>query len=47
MEEKETWIFTFGVNHSPYENRYVEIYDTFTNARKKMFEVFGARWAMI
>jgi len=41
---KEYWYFTFGGCHST-PNAYVKIYGTFSEARQKMINKFGVKWA--
>lgn len=38
------WIFTFG-SGQPNEGKYVVFHGTFGEARQKMFDLFGSRWA--
>lgn len=45
-EEKQDWIFTFGVN-DPLGKYYVVIHDTLSNARFRMEERFAQNWAMM
>ena len=40
----ETWIFTFGVGQQ-HEGKYVRIRGTYGEARQKMFDLFGDKWA--
>lgn len=44
MQNNEYWIFTFGVGQA-HAHKYVKIYGTYEEARKKMFEAYGDRWA--
>lgn len=43
-EEKKDWVFTFGVG-TEHGGKFVEIHDTWLEARRKMFLVFGKEWA--
>ena len=38
------YIFTFGQN-SPNRGRCVKLFGSYTETRKKMFELFGCKWA--
>ena len=40
----EYWIFTFGYGQR-HAGQYVKIFGTFGEARKKMFDLFGDKWA--
>ena len=46
----EEWFFTFGFGHYtgglPLRNRYVVFTGNFIEARKKMFDIVGPKWAM-
>lgn len=42
---KQKWYFTFGVGDSIHSKHFVCIEDTNENARNKMFEHFGNKWA--
>lgn len=42
---EEYWIFTFGCGQSN-EGKYVKIYGSFNEARAKMFDMYGDRWAL-
>lgn len=44
MQKKQNWYFTFGYGHA-YPDGYVKIHGTFAEAREKMFERFGPKWA--
>ena len=46
MSEKgnEWWIFTFGCGHT-YAGYYVKIKGTYTEARRKMNQKYGIKWA--
>lgn len=39
------WIFTFGCGQQ-HAGRYVRIWGTFDEARRKMFEKFGREWSV-
>lgn len=39
-----TWYFTFGYGHE-HECHYVKIEGTFDEARRRMCELFGDKWA--
>lgn len=41
---KQYWIFTFGCGQE-HEGKYVKIWGTFGEAREKMFEKYGDKWA--
>lgn len=41
---RECWIFTFGCGQE-HAGKYVRIYGTFFEARHKMFERYGDKWA--
>jgi hypothetical protein len=41
---KQNWIFTFGVGQT-HAHQFVKIYGTHSEAREKMFEIFGDKWA--
>lgn len=44
--EREQWrYFTFGCGQK-HAGHYVKIFGTFDEARKKMFERYGAEWAL-
>lgn len=49
--KKETWFFTFGMNHLHPEygfsmgHYFVEVHGTFSEAREKMVEKYGTKWA--
>lgn len=40
----EEWIFTFGVGHE-LRGHFIRIKGTYEEARAKMCEIFGMRWA--
>lgn len=40
----EEWIFTFGVGHE-HRGHFIRIKGTYEEARAKMCEIFGMRWA--
>ena len=44
MEKEFNWIFTFCAD-SPNGGRCVRLRGTYGNARLKMFELFGDKWA--
>lgn len=44
MDKKEYWIFTFGCGQ-PHYGFYVKIYGSYVEARKKMVEKYGTKWA--
>lgn len=44
MEREQWWYFTFGCGQK-HARHYVKIFGTFDEARKKMFERYGAEWA--
>jgi hypothetical protein len=44
IEIEQDWIFTFGCNH-PHAQNYHVIHGTFEEARQKMVERFGTKWA--
>lgn len=44
VEEQKWWIFTFGCGHR-FAGCYVKIYGTFSEARKKMCDKHGDKWA--
>lgn len=43
-ELPQPWFFTFGFNSS-FRNCYVRVVGTYSEARAKMFETYGKRWA--
>ena len=43
-KDKECWIFTFGEGHS-HPGYYVKIYGSYGEARMKMVEKYGIKWA--
>lgn len=43
-KDKEYWIFTFGEGHA-HPGYYVKIYGTYGEARVKMVNKYGIRWA--
>jgi hypothetical protein len=48
MQDKENekeWFFTFGVDHCPYNRKYVKIFGTYGVARGIMASYFGTKWA--
>lgn len=48
MQDKECekdWFFTFGVDHCPYNRKYVKIFGTYGVAREIMASYFGTKWA--
>lgn len=45
MEPKENYYFTFMQKNEP-KNKYVRIFDTYAQARRKMCEAFGDQWAL-
>lgn len=44
QNEKEYWIFTFGYNQ-PNAGKYVKVYGSYGEARKKMMAKHGVMWA--
>lgn len=44
VPKRQCWIFTFGVGQE-HEGFYVKIYGTHDEARKKMIEKYGTKWA--
>lgn len=44
MSQSEYSVFTFGCGQ-PNAGKYVKIYGTYEQARKKMFARYGRRWA--
>ena len=45
MEQEQNWYFTFCQNQSLLKDKYVSFYGTYNEARKKMIESFGMKWA--
>lgn len=45
MKKEEWWVFTFGCGH-PHAGYYVKIKGSFDEARKKMFQKYGAKWGL-
>ena len=45
-EIPQYWYFTFGVGHYPNQKKYVKIFGTINETRKRMFDRFGGRWCM-
>lgn len=43
-KDKEYWIFTFGEGHA-HPGYYVKIYGTYGEARVKMINKYGTKWA--
>lgn len=43
-EERRWWIFTFGCGQE-HAGFYVKFFGTYSEAREKMFEHFGDKWA--
>ena len=43
-EEPKYWIFTFGCG-SPKAGMATKIFGTYDEARQKMFEIYGDKWA--
>ena len=43
-KDKECWIFTFGEGHA-HPGYYVKIYGNYGEARMKMIEKYGIKWA--
>ena len=43
-KDKECWIFTFGEGHD-YPGYYVRVFGNFSEARMKMVEKYGTKWA--
>ncbi len=41
---EQDWFFTFGQGHA-HPNGYVQIFGTFTSARKEMLTRYGDKWA--
>ena len=42
--ESEYWIFTFGCGQE-HGGRFVKIYGSYSEARQKMFDRYGKKWA--
>lgn len=43
-DKKDWWVFTFGCGHT-YAGYYVKIKGTYAEAREKMVEKYGIKWA--
>lgn len=44
LPESECWVFTFGYGQE-HEGKYVKIRGTYDEAREKMIEKYGDKWA--
>ena len=45
MTQEKDWYFTFGYGHDPGIGFYAVFHGTEAEAREKMFEAYGRRWA--
>lgn len=43
-ETQQWWVFTFGVGH-PHEGHYVKYFGTYAEARNRMIDKYGLKWA--
>jgi len=45
MTKQENWYFTFGIGQGSLAKRYVKIPGTYSEARDRMVEMFGTKFA--